>query len=70
MACHPSMQSDYSITRPTLINNLGRLAKMIFLQELECGYRFPALIHVWIATAGVLELFIIMSGRLSFTLAC
>ena len=25
-----------------------------FLQQLECGYRFPALIHVWIASAGVL----------------
>ena len=28
MACHPSMQSDYSITRPTLINNLGRQTKI------------------------------------------
>ena len=26
-----------------------------FLQQLECGYGFPALIHVWIASAGVLE---------------
>ena len=23
-----------------------------FLQQLECGYGFPALIHVWIASAG------------------
>ena len=29
MACHPSMQSDYSITRPTLINNLGRPTKIV-----------------------------------------
>ena len=29
-----------------------------FLQQLECGYGFPALVHVWIASAGVLELFI------------
>ena len=29
-----------------------------FLQQLECGYEFPALIHVWIASAGVLEWFI------------
>ena len=28
-----------------------------FLQQLECGYGFPALIHVWIASAGVLEWF-------------
>ena len=34
-----------------------------FLQQLECGYRFPALIHVWIASAGVLELFISTSGE-------
>ena len=36
---------------------------MIFLQQLLCGYRFPALIHVWIASAGVLELFISTSGE-------
>ena len=30
---------------------------MIFLQQLSCGYEFPALIHVWIASAGVLEWF-------------
>ena len=35
---------------------------MIFLQQLECGYGFPALIHVWIASAGVLEWFISTSG--------
>ena len=29
-----------------------------FLQQVECGYEFPALIHVWIASAGVLEWFI------------
>ena len=29
-----------------------------FLQQLECGYEFPALIHVWIASASVLEWFI------------
>ena len=34
-----------------------------FLQQLECGYKFPALIHVWIASAGVLELFISTSGE-------
>ena len=34
-----------------------------FLQQLECGYEFPALIHVWIASAGVLELFISTSGE-------
>ena len=33
-----------------------------FLQQLECGYEFPALIHVWITSAGVLELFISTSG--------
>ena len=33
-----------------------------FLQQLECGYGFPALIHVWIASAGVLEWFISTSG--------
>ena len=32
-----------------------------FPQQLECGYRFPALIHVWIASAGVIELFILLS---------
>jgi hypothetical protein len=36
---------------------------MIFLQQLECGYGFPALIHVWIASAGVLEWFISTSGE-------
>jgi hypothetical protein len=25
-----------------------------FLQQLECGYEFPALIHVWIASGDVL----------------
>ena len=34
-----------------------------FLQQLECGYGFPALIHVWIASAGVLEWFISTSGE-------
>ena len=34
-----------------------------FLQQLECGYEFPALIHVWIASAGVLEWFISTSGE-------
>jgi hypothetical protein len=34
-----------------------------FLQQLECGYEFPALIHVWIASAGVLEWFISTSGQ-------
>ena len=34
-----------------------------FLQQLERGYRFPALIHVWIASAGVLELFTSTSGE-------
>ena len=34
-----------------------------FLQQLKCGYVFPALIHVWIASAGVLELFISTSGE-------
>ena len=29
-----------------------------FLQQLECGYGFRALIHVWNASAGVLEWFI------------
>ena len=33
-----------------------------FLQQLECGYEFPALIHVWIASAGVLEWFTSTSG--------
>jgi hypothetical protein len=33
-----------------------------FLQQLECGYGFPALIHAWIASAGVLEWFISTSG--------
>ena len=37
----------------------------IFLQQLECGYRFLALIHVWIASAGVLELFISTSGEVT-----
>ena len=36
---------------------------MIFLQQLLCGYRFPALIHVWIASAGVLEWFISTRGE-------
>ena len=36
-----------------------------FLQQLECGYEFPALIHVWIASAGVLEWFISTSGEKS-----
>ena len=30
---------------------------MIFLQQLSCGYEFPALIHAWIASAVVLEWF-------------
>ena len=34
-----------------------------FLQQLECGYEFRALIHVWIASAGVLEWFICTSGE-------
>jgi hypothetical protein len=34
-----------------------------FLQQLECGYEFPALIHVWIASAGVLEWFISTRGE-------
>ena len=34
-----------------------------FLQQLECGYEFPALIHVWIASAGVLEWFTSTSGE-------
>ena len=36
-----------------------------FLQQLECGYEFPALIHVWIAaaSASVLEWFISTSGE-------
>ena len=34
-----------------------------FLQQLECGYGFPLLIHVWIASACMLELFISMSGE-------
>ena len=34
-----------------------------FLQQLECGYGFPALIHAWIASAGVLEWFISTSGE-------
>ena len=34
-----------------------------FLQQLECGYEFPALIYVWIASAGVLEWFISTSGE-------
>ena len=32
-------------------------------QQLECGYGFPELIHVWIASAGVLEWFISTSGE-------
>ena len=35
-----------------------------FLQQLECGYEFPALFHVWISSAGVLEWFRTMSGTL------
>ena len=34
-----------------------------FLQQLQCGYGFPLLIHVWIASACMLELFISMSGE-------
>ena len=34
-----------------------------FLQQLECGYGFPALIHVWIASAGMSELFISTVGE-------
>ena len=37
-----------------------------FLQQLECGYEFPALIHAWIASAGVLEWFISTSGEAYF----
>ena len=40
-----------------------------FLQQLECGYEFPALIHVWIASAGVLEWFISTSGEATNTRA-
>ena len=36
---------------------------MIFLQQLSCGYEFPALIHAWIASAVVLEWFISTSGE-------
>ena len=36
---------------------------MIFLQQLSCGYGFPSLIHVWIASADVLEWFISTSGE-------
>jgi hypothetical protein len=48
------------VTCPLL---LGSFYYGTFLQQLECGYRFPALIHVWIASAGVLELFISTSGE-------
>ena len=37
-----------------------------FLQQIECGYGFPALIHVWIASAGLLEWFISTSGVFNF----
>ena len=33
----------------------GPLRYGTFLQQLECGYKFPALIQVWIASAGVLH---------------
>ena len=36
---------------------------MIFLQQLECGYRFPALVHAWIASAVVLEWFTSTPGN-------
>ena len=36
---------------------------MIFLQQLSCGYEFPALIHAWIASAVVLEWFTSTSGE-------
>ena len=42
---------------------LRQLKYGTFLQQVECGYRFPALIHVWMASAGMLELFISMSGE-------
>ena len=41
---------------------------MIFLQQLSGGYRFPALIHVCIASAGVLEWFISTSGETTLEL--
>ena len=34
-----------------------------FLQQLKCGYGFPALIHVWIFSARMLEWFISTSGE-------
>ena len=37
---------------------------MIFLQQLSCGYGFPAFIHAWIASAVVLEWFTSRDGRI------
>ena len=47
---------------PTSKKQLKYFSNGTFLQQLECGYGFPALIHVWIASAGVLEWFISTSG--------
>ena len=43
-------KTTYRISSYSFRGNYGT-----FLQQLECGYEFPALIHVWIASAGVLE---------------
>ena len=40
---------------------------MIFLQQILCGYRFPALIHAWIASAIVLEWFTSTHGEAILT---
>jgi hypothetical protein len=42
---------------------LSKHKGMIFLQQLSCGYRFPALIHAWIASAVVLEWFTSTRGE-------
>ena len=58
---YKDIASKAFFTMSTLLMPL--LENGTFLQQLECGYEFPALIHVWIASAGVLEWFISTSGE-------
>ena len=47
----------------SILKDLNLLGPLVHYCQLECGYGFPALIHVWIASAGMSEWFISTSGE-------
>ena len=60
----PTLESEINVALClSILKDLNLLGALVHYCQLECGYGFPALIHVWITSAGMSEWFISTSGE-------